>query len=579
MVRRFRGVGWVAFAATGALVLAACGGGDGDSGADGTGDAGGQAQDAQAGGTLTYLQTGEQFQHVDPQRVYTGEDLAFFGAYITRSLTQFTYSSDPDESSAIVGDLATDTGTSNEDATEWSFTIRDGVKWEDGSDVTCEDVKYGVSRTFAQDVITDGPTYAISFLDIPEDPEGGSAYKGPYTGDGQELYDEAVTCDGNTITFKLAFPVADFNYATTLHSFAPVQEAKDTGESYDDAVQSNGPYKIEEYTIGQQMVLVRNDQWNAESDPDRPAYPDRIEVKFALESAAVNQRLIQDAPADQNALASIDVLPENKAAVFSNEALADRRWDEFSPYTLYYAIDTTKVPNVKHRQAILAAMNRETIIAAYGGDFAGEEADGVVKPNIGADYAPTEVWDGLLGQEIPPQGDPEYAKQLIEESGEPLPELRLSFRDSDTESAVAAAFIEALARADITVQPNSIERSQYYGTVLGDGGTEIMFGGWGPDWSNASTVLPELFGTNGGFNLSYYDDEEFQAAIADAQGETDRAAQTEKWHAISKASMEAALVAPWLFEKEQRIWGSGLKNVEYWPAYGSYLYANIAVTQ
>ena len=578
MVRRFRGAGWVALAASGALVLAACGGGDGDDGADSTGDAGGQA-DAQQGGTLTNLQTGDGFLHVDPQRVYTGEDLAFFSAYITRTLTQFTLSSDPVEASELVPDLATDTGTANDDATEWSFTIRDGVKWEDGSDVTCEDVKYGVSRTFATDVITDGPTYAISYLDIPEDPEGGSAYKGPYTGEGQELFDEAVTCDGSTITFKLAFSVPDFNYATTLQAFSPVPEANDTGEGYDDVVQSSGPYKIEEYTQGQQMVLVRNEQWNAEADPLRPAYPDRIEVKFALDSAAVNQRLIQDAPADQNSLSQIDVLPENKAAVFSNDDLADRRWDEFSIFVLYYAIDTTKVPNVKHRQAILAAMNRETIITAYGGDFAGEEADGVVKPNIGQDYAPTEVWTGLLGQEIPPQGDPEYAKQLIEESGEPLPELTLSFRDSDTESAVAAAFIEALARADITVIPNSIERSQYYGVVLGDGGTEIMFGGWGPDWSNASTVLPELFGTNGGFNLSYYDDEEFQAAIADAQAETDRAAQAEKWHEVSKQSMEAALVAPWLFEKEQRIWGSGLQNVEYWPSYGSYNYPNIAVTQ
>ena len=578
MVRRFRGAGLVALAASGALVLAACGS-DSDEGAESTGDAGGEATDAQAGGTLTYLQTGEQFQHVDPQRIYTGEDLAFFGAYTTRALTQFTFSTDPDEASQVVGDLATDTGTANDDATEWSFTIRDGVKWEDGSDVTCEDVKYGVSRTFATDVITNGPSYAITYLDIQEDPEGGSAYKGPYTGEGQELYDEAVTCDGSTITFKLGFPVADFNYTTTLLAFAPVQEANDTGENYDDSVQSNGPYRIDEYSIGQQMVLVRNEQWNPESDPNRPAYPDRIEVKFALDSAAVNQRLIQDSDADKASIASIDVLPENKAAVFSNDDLADRRWDEFSPYTLYYAIDAEKVPNVKHRQAILAAMNRETIIAAYGGDFAGDEADGVVKPNIGADYAPTELWDGLLGQEIPPQGDPEFAQQLIEEAGEPMPSLTLSFRDSDTESAVAAAFIEGLARAGIEVQPNSIERSQYYGIVLGDGATEIMFGGWGPDWTNASTVLPELYGTDGGFNLSNYQDEEFQASLTDALAETDRAAQTEKWHEISKAAAEAGLSAPWLFEKEQRIWGSGLDNVGYWGPYGSYLWSQIAVAQ
>ena len=78
--------------------------------------------------------------------------------------------------------------------------------------------------------------YAISMLDIPKDKDGTSAYKGPYDGTGQELYDEAVTCsdDMKTITFNLAQPAADFNYTTTLLSFSPVPEAADTGEKYDD---------------------------------------------------------------------------------------------------------------------------------------------------------------------------------------------------------------------------------------------------------------------------------------------------------------------------------------------------------
>ncbi len=64
--------------------------------------------------------------------------------------------------------MATDLGTPNEDATSWAFTLRDGVSFEDGTPVTCADVKYGVSRTFATDIITDGPSYAISYLDIAE---------------------------------------------------------------------------------------------------------------------------------------------------------------------------------------------------------------------------------------------------------------------------------------------------------------------------------------------------------------------------------------------------------------------------
>ena len=82
---------------------------------------------------------------------------------------RYKYSEDPAEGVTIVPDMATDIGTASDDVKSWSFTLRDGLTWQDGSPVTCEDVAYGVSRTFAADVITGGPTYAIV---IPRHPEG-----------------------------------------------------------------------------------------------------------------------------------------------------------------------------------------------------------------------------------------------------------------------------------------------------------------------------------------------------------------------------------------------------------------------
>src|SRR4051812_48751784 len=133
------------------------------------------------GGTIYLLKNATDFDYYDPQRVYTGEDLAFFGATISRSLVGYKYSADPAEGVTIVPDMATDTGTASEDAKSWSFTLRDGLTWQDGSPVKCEDVAYGVSRTFASDVITGGPTYAVVYLDIPKADDGSSQYKGPYT--------------------------------------------------------------------------------------------------------------------------------------------------------------------------------------------------------------------------------------------------------------------------------------------------------------------------------------------------------------------------------------------------------------
>src|SRR5690606_21304808 len=121
-------------------------------------------------------------------------------------------------------------------------------------------VKYGVSRVFATTVITDGPQQPLQMLDIPRDAKGDSVYKGPYVTAGNDTaaYDKAVSCDGATITFNLSQATPDFNYAVTLPVFSAVRKDADTGEKYDDRPLSNGPYKIKEYTKGDQLVLERN---------------------------------------------------------------------------------------------------------------------------------------------------------------------------------------------------------------------------------------------------------------------------------------------------------------------------------
>jgi peptide/nickel transport system substrate-binding protein len=156
-----------------------------------------------AGGTLTVL-SATATEHWDPQRVYVGVNIEAGNRLFTRTLTTFGPVAKDGEAATLVADAATDTGTVSADGKEWKFTIKDGVKWEDGKAVTCADFAYGISRTFAVDVITGGPNYAIQFLDIPKDAKGGSAYAGPYKKTGQDLYDKAVSCEGNTITFKMA---------------------------------------------------------------------------------------------------------------------------------------------------------------------------------------------------------------------------------------------------------------------------------------------------------------------------------------------------------------------------------------
>jgi peptide/nickel transport system substrate-binding protein len=562
-MKKSTGIRFGVGAASLALLLTACGGsGDAASG-EGT-----------KGGTLYILTEAEQILHLDPQRNYTGEDLAFASAYLNRTLTQYTLSKDNNEASALVADAATDTGTTADGGKTWEFTLKDGMKWEDGKDLTCEDFKYGISRTFATDVITDGPAYAMSMLDVTD-------YKGPYAGDaaGQASYDAAVVCEGNKITFNLAKPASDFNYAVTLSAFAAVRQDVDTAELYDDQVLSNGPYKIESYVKKDKLVLVRNENWDPATDTFRPAYPDRIEYVFAQPAAVITERLMADAGNDQMAISPDGVDSAKLAVVFADAKYEKRRWNELDPYVRYYAINTKKVPNVKHRQAILAAVNRDELRTIAGGEYAGDYADGVVKPNIGADYAPTGLWDGLLGDVVPAEGNPELAMKLIADSGEAFPQpFVFDYGQSETNDKAAASLVASLAKAGIVATPNPIEPGAYYGVVLDPEKQGAMSAaGWGPDWSNASTVLPELFAANGGFNLSQWDDAAFLAESDAAKVITDRAEQAKAWQALSKKSMELALALPTRFGKEQRIVGSKVGGAYIWGPYGSWPYAALSV--
>lgn len=563
---------------------------------------------ATVGGTAYILMTtatsnADKFTDMDPQRIYIGEDIAFFGATIMQSLTGYKYSADPVEGTSLVPDAATDIGTPSNGAKTWSFTLRDGMKWQDGSAVKCEDYKYGASRTFAIDVIVNGPTYVIQYLDIPKGDDGNSVYPGPYkaTPDQQALFDKAVTCDGNTITYHLAQPIADFNYTVTLGMSAvpnPVDHpGVDTGEAYTTNPWSNGPYMIDSYTpgVGGNLTLVRNPNWNSAQDGGyRGAYPDQWVVLLGLDPQVADERFISPQGDDQFALGQGNIQVQNLTQVFADSktplaAFEGRAFSDYDPYTRYWWINVEKVKNEKIRQAMAVALDRDAIRATSGGDFYGDFGDGLVKPNIGADYAETGWATDLFGEPIPPTGNPELAKKLIAESGEAAPTLTFDYGKSAPGDQRAAIIKTNLEAVGFTVNLNPIESGFY--AVIGDPDLQHEFGtsGWGPDWPNASTVIgPLLTGATEFNNASDYsritpaNNPDFYAAISAALSDTDRASQAAKWQALNKEAAQKAWIIPNVFTLTQVMAGTKVTTVDglyKWPAYGSWPYAQIFVME
>jgi len=551
-------------------------------------------------GTITYLTNQDAWTHADPQRNYTGRDIAWFGSYMNRTLT--AYDRAPGAAgSAVVPDMATDTGRASNDNKTWEFTLRDGVTFEDGSAVTCEDIKYGVSRTFATDVITDGPTYAIGMLDIPTDPAtGASTYKGPYSTDANNdvaSFDKAITCsaDHKTITFNLKRSVGDFNYTTTYLSFGPVPKAKDTGDQYDLSPVSTGPYKIKSYKAKDQMVLVRNTAWKADSDPLRAkrAFPDKIVVKFGVASEVLDQTLLSDK--NKTAVSLDAIQPTNLATLFDADGkpvkkYADRAINVYDPYVTYAAVNVKKLNCLPLRKAIYYAKDFKGLITLSGGQaLAGDPADGAIKPLMVLDYAKTGY--ATNDKDWKPEGNVEKAQALMDEAKTACPELyaratdpkrgiTYDTRDTEVAKKAAAIWIAALARVGITIKFNFIESGKYYAVVLdatkqGD----LSAAGWAPDWANASTVIPELFTAEGGFPMSQnWDDAAYPAfkeRVVANLSQADRKKQGAEWGALNQYAMDQMWIIPGVFSKTQEIWGSKIGGAFFWEPQGSLSFGDL----
>src|SRR5688572_3617228 len=216
----------VAAAAVLAVGLSACGGsannGTGDSNSTGgTGGNGGSsaapAADAAIGkvynpsttkgGTLRFGMAGD-WDSIDPGDTYYGLSWNFLRNY-ARTLVVFKAGPGA-EGAKLVPDLATSLGKPSDDNKTWTYTLRDGIKFEDGTPITSKDIKYAVARQLDKDTFPNGPTYFNDFLaDIPE---GYSVYKNKNLDDLKSI----ETPDDKTIVFKLSKGFAGFDYFAQL---------------------------------------------------------------------------------------------------------------------------------------------------------------------------------------------------------------------------------------------------------------------------------------------------------------------------------------------------------------------------
>ncbi|MPY62542.1 ABC transporter substrate-binding protein [Streptomyces spongiae] len=579
-------------AAGAALVVAAlvtttaCGGGsDSDDGGD-KGAGYNAALDkvvnasTKKGGTLKFI--GKQdFDSLDPQRTYYGMTWDFM-RFFTRTLV--TYDTKPGEASnKLVGDLATGPAEVSADGKTYTYKLRDGLTWEDGSKLTSKDIKYGIERIWATDTITGGPAYIKQTLD----PKG--EYKGPYKDTSKDkLGLKAIeTPDDNTIVFKLPKPNGDFEQFLAMPTGAPVKQSEDTGAKYTNKPFSSGPYKVQSYKAGKGLTLVRNTNWKKSSDPIRPALPDKITVTISANLEENDKRLMEgDYDLDVNGTGMTQ--SGRVTAVQDHQADIDNIQTSFVRYVAL--VQTTKpFDNVDCRKAVFYATDFAGLQQVRGGKVAGGEIANSVFPKSIPGYTDYDPY-GVLARKGKP--DLAKAKESLKACGKPSGfSTKITARTNQpSEVDAAEALQEQLGKVGIKLEVDPIDGAQSSSItgspkVVKERGYGLTMSGWGPDFPTGQGYGQPLYDSrfifpNGNYNESQIKDPEIDKMFDDAIASTDPAASKKIYEDMNKRLLDNADWMPFIYEKNISWRSPRLTNVYSSAAYnGRYDYVMLGVTK
>lgn len=440
----------------------------------------------------------------DPQRIGTREDMAFATRVFARTLTSFAPGATAGAQATLRPDLATTTGTPDKSLKKWTFTLRDDASWQDGSPVTCQDVRYGISRTFATSVITGGPNYAITYLAIPKRANGTSTYAGPYDTSaanraGTTAFEKAVSCEGQRITFRLGEPVSDFNEMVSLPAFGPFKKAQDKRRGSVLAPFSDGPYRLDgAWDPNAGGTWVRNEQWKASSDPIRRALPDVIRYQQGIETQRAVQRVISDQGSDTRAVSLGSAPPALQQQVEGSDELTKRTARSRGQFIDYLALNTTrglfKDPRV--RKAFAMATSRQAYVNGLGGALTAEAAYSVIGPALPAH-------PGVDPFETGDTGDARAAQVVLQQAGHTIPApVKVAYRSTPMSDKAMAALAASWRNGGFAVTLVPI-KDDYFETISAPGQLakyDVFWANWAPDWPSASTVIPPLFDSR--INLS-----------------------------------------------------------------------------
>lgn len=512
---------------------------------------------AKPGGKIdVYQEAG--LSHLDPGQIYVS-DAGQVANLLFRRLTQFK--EDGKGGVSVVGDLATDSGKSSDGGKTWTFTLKDGIKDENGTVLTSADVRHSVERLYA-DFIFDGPTYLQTWL-------SGADYrkalpKGGF--DGKHLPASVLdTPDDKTVVFHFSSAMPDLPQTLAMAGYAIVPEKTDTKAKYDKAPVSTGPYKVASYKVGKELVLEKNTNWDPKTDSVRHQYVDGFDFQFGVTESTQTKRLIADQGEAKNAIQLTGGVEATQIQdVVGDPAVSARTVKGYQPYVMQLTFNMDRVKDLKVRQAITYAVNSKSLIAGEGGAYGGDVAPNYFAPTLPGYEAAYDPYGRLKA----PQGNIAKAKEILKDVPASEKKVVFAYANSENGQKRKVAIEAALTKVGFDVVSKEVDAASYYEQIGKlDNPYDMYISGWGQDWPSPGTVVTPVYDgdqvADGAPNYSHVKDAKVDALIKKALTQ-DPTAAAATWKEAQHYLLEKVVpAAPLWYTKQFQLSGSNIGGARY----------------
>jgi len=400
----------------------------------------------------------------------------------------------------------------SEDRKVYTFTLRPGVRFHNGREVSAEDVVWSLRRAMSAQAKSEKRGFLAAVAD-------------------------AQAPDPATVVITLAQPYDALLgvLASEAGSILPREVYEDAAEGYLRTPIGCGPFRLASWEPGVTLSLARFAQhWK--QPPARGAIS-RIDVRFIRSSATALEEY------RAGGLDFLQELPPGRRAQVRSE-LADQLHNAPRLAILYIGFNFEQGvfrDNPLARRAVLHAIDREFIVRTLqeGKDLV---AAGVIPPEmLGHDPGRTAA-----------AYDPDLSARLLAQAGHPggkgLPEITYLSNDTEGFRRIGERIEADLARVGLRTRVRMTDFGAFLKTMFGPALAAADMGlfrmTWYADYPDPDNFLAGQFATGAQGNLSRYHNEAFDALMTQARVETDRARREEIYRQGETLLLEDAALVP-----------------------------------